>query len=142
VPISQEAVLPFDDVDGRVRHCRNPRVLPLSEGRIVDANMSSVLNLCRTVFHQKKSPQEVANVSFGVDGHKRIDHSPKNRTHVRHSSEQSSELCNVTVNSMSAFDGLVSPVDFPPRSKEHFRWDVVCFGHRLEFYDASLEEML
>jgi hypothetical protein len=31
---------------------------------------------------------------------------------------------------MLFLDRLVSPVDFPPRSKEHFRGDVVSLGHR------------
>jgi hypothetical protein len=45
-PIAQETVFPFDKVDGRGGHCKNPRVRPLSESRSVDSNSGSILNLC------------------------------------------------------------------------------------------------
>jgi hypothetical protein len=72
--------------------------------------------------------------SLWVDCYKRIDYSPKNRTDVRHSSEDTSKLFDVAVNRMVALDGLFGPVDIPPRSNEHFRRDVaIRVGHCLSF---------
>jgi hypothetical protein len=85
---------------------------PLSEGFIVGANKRALLNFCGIGKHQKKRPQEVERASFRVDGDKRINHFPKNRTDVRHSSESAPKLCDVSVRSMLAADVFSTQVDF------------------------------